>query len=819
MFDKFPADLDGFASKLFARAPTEDLSRYNPTDLDNLAESALAFLKERKTNTAKIGVSPPTERFGTGAISSISVVEILDDDMPYLFDSIMGELTSRGFDVRLAVHLPLNVRRDREGHLLTLDADVQALGAVQVENFIHIHVARIEDNAQATKLIAGIEKVIADVRVSVQDWPAMLSRMREVIANIRANPPPLDAGELAEAVQLLEWMAADNFILLGMRDYTFTNGEDAFRPKPEAGLGLLRSQDMDQLRRDSQLVAYAPETQEFLKKPRLLIVTKAADRSRVLRRARLDYVGVKQFDHHGKLIGECQICGLFASTAYTRSVRAIPYLRRKVDDIIRRSGLEPASQSGRALVNVLEVYPRDELFQIDEDTLYDFALLVLDLDQRPRVRVLSRRDPFGRFISVLVFVPRGRYDSKIQQRIGNYLTEACKGQVSAFQPFFSDGSLVRVHFIIERGKDDLLNLDRSKLEAAVAAIVDTSEVEAGQRADGPTPTPEIPTQGYGPHFEIDERGVITSAPTEALDRQGNNVARLKSLHPSLRALSTDLIGGLGTGNIPHWYLRERAEAYARLIDRDLERIDFALLYVEGVRLANAEKAATERIADKELPPLDARLREGLDTLLHVHGTFMLATAEGIELLAEEERYRRTPQEEIEYRAAAVDFAQTLQNRPDVIEPRTASLVLASAEEIGKGNNADRSGVVATGTVKNVAITVSTAATLAALSAGAIASASPALIVGAGAAVLVVGEGLKKSKSFAAVAALVTNGLDLASEAEVANVLLNLSHRLKPQLRFVLMAEAQLRRLAAQRKELAWLTRWLDWIKQQVSHEQ
>src|SRR5208282_1041356 len=156
--------------------------------------------------------------------------------------------------------------------------------------------------------------------------------------------------------------------------------------------GLLRSPEMRLLRRGNALVTITPEVLEFLKEPKLLIVTKAAVRSRVHRRVHLDHIGVKRFDRAGKLAGESRFCGLFTSTAYTRAARAIPYLRRKIDSIIRRAGFDPSSHSGKALVNVLETYPRDELFQIDEDTLYQFALAILQLDERPRVRVLPRRD-------------------------------------------------------------------------------------------------------------------------------------------------------------------------------------------------------------------------------------------------------------------------------------------------------------------------------------------------------------------------------------------------------------------------------------------
>ena len=117
---------------------------------------------------------------------------------------------------------------------------------------------------------------------------------------------------------------------------------------------------------------------------------------------------------------------------------------------MRRSGFDPDSHSGKAFAAVLESYSRDELFQIDEDTLFGFVLAIMHLDERPRVRVLARRDRFDRFVSIMVFVPRERYDSAARIAIGNYLAGAYKGRVSAFYPFFPEGPLVRVHFIIGR---------------------------------------------------------------------------------------------------------------------------------------------------------------------------------------------------------------------------------------------------------------------------------------------------------------------------------------------------------------------------------
>src|SRR5262249_10533704 len=160
-----------------------------------------------------------------------------------------------------------------------------------------------------------------------------------------------------------------------------------------------------------ELLEFTPEILAFLQEPQPLIITKAAARSLVHRRVFMDYVGVKRFDATGRLVGEFRIVGLFTSTVYTRSPRTIPYLGRKVDAVRARAGFDPEGHSGKALANVLDSYPRDELFQLDEDTLYHFALLILQLDERPRVRVLARHDRFDRFVSVLVYAPRDRYDS------------------------------------------------------------------------------------------------------------------------------------------------------------------------------------------------------------------------------------------------------------------------------------------------------------------------------------------------------------------------------------------------------------------------
>ena len=414
-----------------------------------LAEQAWAFLAQRSPGAPKLRIATPSGRVSE-LLRQTSVIEIVNDDMPFLLDSVMGELAERGVDVRLVVHPVFAIARDKSGRLTGFEGLRAPTKGAKRESFIHIHLDRITDEAQRAELMAGLETVLADVRLAVQDWRAMITRVGEIAAELKANPPPLPKEEIDETVAFLEWLVGNNFTFLGARDYVFTAKEDALEPKNETGLGLLRSPDRRVLRTGSQLVVVTPELRAFLKEPKLLIVTKSAVRSKVHRRTHMDYIGIKRFDKKGKLTGEFRIVGLFTSTVYTRPTLTIPHLRRKVDAVIKRAGFDPDSHSGKALANVLDTYSRDELFQIDEDTLGQFAMLILQLDERPRVRVLTRPDRFDRFVSVLVFVPRDRYNSSVRVAIGEYLAEVYQGRMSAYYPFFPEGPLVRVHFIIGR---------------------------------------------------------------------------------------------------------------------------------------------------------------------------------------------------------------------------------------------------------------------------------------------------------------------------------------------------------------------------------
>ena len=329
----------------------------------------------------------------------------------------------------------------------------------------------------------------------------------------------------------------------------------------------------------------------------------------------------------------------------------------------------------------------------------------------------------------------------------------------------------------------------------------------------PNLPPELPVQEPGPYFALSDSGVVTFAPPEDVDQQGNNIAQLRALHPELRELARKLCDVLSRGNMPHADLGERVRSYLSLVDQDLASIPFARLYVEGVRLQNAADAATLKIADKELPAFDASMHELLYSTLALHGSFILATADGTALLLAEERYQRRPHEEQEFRVAALALAHELQNRPEIIDPRAADFVLKSAEEVGKGAHLERSVVVGSATTKNATIVLLAGATLGALPIIGGVLGGPPGIVGGGIAALVGVEGLKKTRAFIALASFVTRGVDHRTEENAGLIIAQRASRLAPHAAFVLKFERLFRRLAEKNSQFRWLNPSLDWLKE------
>jgi glutamate dehydrogenase len=440
--------------RLHAAVPTAELAATPPEALAEAAASLFAFAAERRPRETRLRLLPPGP--GRGAVA---VAEIVTDDMPFLVDSAMAALTVSGRVVRQLLHPVVPVRRDAEGRLLAIED-----GAPHRESMMRISLA-----AGATIPLAGtgpadwpaveaaLRRAMADVRLAVGDFGAMLVQLRAAQA---------EAGSGA-ASDFLNWMAEDNFVLLGHRRLLLS-GDNTLLVAEEDNLGMLRDSMVPVFDALRDLAAVPGAVRATLGRMEAVVVAKANMRATVHRPQHADVVMTRIRDAAGQVIGLRLFLGLFAADAYNRNPRAIPLLREKVLRVLAMAGLDPESHDGRALRNILDTWPRDELFQAPEAEILAGARRALDLAIRPRAALVLRRDPFERFVAAIAWLPRDTFDTALRQRIGHLLADAFQGRLSAWYTLLGDAPLARVHYVIGTQPGRVPSVDEAALEAAMA---------------------------------------------------------------------------------------------------------------------------------------------------------------------------------------------------------------------------------------------------------------------------------------------------------------------------------------------------------------
>jgi len=479
-----------FFRQYYRGVAPEDLLERDPHDLYGAALAHLRFGEGRHPGHAKVRVyNPQIEQHGWQ--STHTIVEMVNDDMPFLVDSVSVALNRLGLMIHLTIHPVIAVRRGAGGALeAVLDAG-QADGAAP-ESFMHVEVDRQSDLERLEAIRAELESVLTDVRAAVEDWQPMRGKVEAAIAEMKRGAKRIDREELDEAEAFLAWIADNHFTFVGYACYDLREGRDGVQLYGGESLGILRRQGKPG--EASPSFAVLPRAiRERAKDPVPLLLTKANSRSTVHRPVYLDFVGVRRFDAKGKVIGEHRFLGLFTSAAYNRNPREIPLLRRKVARLLERAGLPPASHAGKALANILETYPRDELFQTPDEELFAIVQDILHLQERQKIRLFVRKDAFARFVSCLIYVPRERYNTNLRRRFQEILLEALGGTEVEFQAQVSESMLARIQFIVRTPDGIPEAVDRDQIEARLvdaarswgdvlrAALIDAHGEEEGNR--------------------------------------------------------------------------------------------------------------------------------------------------------------------------------------------------------------------------------------------------------------------------------------------------------------------------------------------------
>ncbi len=456
--------VEEFVRQYYGWVPPEDLTGRSPIDAYGAALAHWGFARQRKPGSAKIRVyNPQFEEHGWQ--STHTVVEIVNDDMPFLVDSTRMEVIRQGYAIHLMLHPIMKVRRDDEGRLVEVLPPASDLDGASSESIVRVEIDRQTEPEVLEGIRDRLDHVLGDVRRAVEDWPKMLESARSIISELEGNPPPtVDPEDLAETRAFLEWIVDDNFTFLGYREYDLTaeNGDDALRSVPGTGLGILRETDSKPT--SHSFAKLTREVQKLAHAPHLLNLTKANTRATVHRPSYLDYVGVKKFDENGEVTGERRFLGLYTFSAYSASSLDIPIVRRKTRYVLDRAGFPPGSHNEKDLTEILETYPRDELFQVSREELFEISMGILHLQERQRIRLFVRRDTYGRFFSCLVFVPRDLYNTELRQRMQDIVQKAFDGTSVEFDARLSESVLARLHLVVYTGPGQVPDYDVDEIE-------------------------------------------------------------------------------------------------------------------------------------------------------------------------------------------------------------------------------------------------------------------------------------------------------------------------------------------------------------------
>jgi glutamate dehydrogenase len=460
------AQVEAFVRQFYANVPFADIAQDPPEDLFCAALSLWQFAHKRQPGAAKVRVFNPHQD-EHGWRSSHTVVEIVNDDMPFLVDSVTAELARQDLDVHLVVHPIMRIARDKSGQITDIGKpDAPA------ESVMQIHATQVGQPEKLEQVQRGIESVLNDVRTSVGDFSEMRARLRETIEEVDRKKLPVDEEERAEIARFLKWIEDDHFTFLGYREYAMTGkGEKAsYQIVDGRSLGILKDFNLRIFGGMRNQESMPTQVRSYLRQPKLLLITKANTRATVHRDVPMDVFGVKTFDAKGNVTGERLFAGLFTSAAYSRSPREIPMLDRKIETIIEHAGFSADSHDGKALAHILETYPRDELLQASEDELLETAVGILNLQERQRVALFVRRDPYERFVTALIFLPKDTMNTELRLQMQEVVAKAFNGTLSAYYVHLGDGALARLQFIIATTPGQIPAVDLKDLESKLTDV-------------------------------------------------------------------------------------------------------------------------------------------------------------------------------------------------------------------------------------------------------------------------------------------------------------------------------------------------------------
>lgn len=457
-----------FADMFFRHVPSEDIAGFTAPELTQIAASMQEWAQTRKPGAHKLRVFNPDHK-RDGWHVPCTVIQIVNDDMPFIIDSITSELTYQGINIDLLLHPILNASRDKSGQLLDIQSGKALASGYVTESHVHMHLEQTLSPDACDKLVSALDHTLRDVRSATGDWRKMLARVDEILAAPAAYGKNHAAADVKEAEEFLNYLKSNNFTFLGYREYRFSSRKEgaSLAVVPGSDLGVLKGGQTLGFGEDISAAKMA-----LLAEARWpVMVSKLIEQyAAVHRRVPLDAIGIKILGKDGSLQGMHLFVGLFTSSTYSCRTSEVPIVRQKVAETVGRAGFIKGSHDAKALEHILEKMPRDELFQASPEDVDRLSLGILRLQAKQRIALFTHMDPMKQYMSCLLYVPRDRYNTRFRLQAARILEHGYRGRVVNYFTTLDDSPLARLLFtvLLEDGAD--AGYDQGYIEAQLIEL-------------------------------------------------------------------------------------------------------------------------------------------------------------------------------------------------------------------------------------------------------------------------------------------------------------------------------------------------------------
>ena len=470
---KYSGDLLNEYIKIFyLQSVGKDFIGYSDEDLFNLAFLSFEFFSQKPVNNFKIRLSNPNKN-QNGFDCNYTIVDIINDDMPFLVDSVVMQFDNCGIEIKNILHPILTAKRSADGKIISFVKE----GDIANESIMQLHLARISDD-QIDSLKLRLTEILETVKMVVGDWRGMINLAKKSSHNFRQqnakiavdNKAANNVGfDIAEAANFIDWIVDNKFIFLGAIEFDIEHNGDNYSYKEvlNSRLGIYKSQY--EITKPTIVNVSPKEIEGVVGHPYLVEILKSRYKSQIHRYTNAERIRIQKFDDNGKVVGEYRFIGLFASSVYYQNPKSIPIICKKIEQVTARSGYSKNSSNFKDLLSTLESYPRDELFQIEQDDLLRIATGIVAISGRSLVRMFVRYDKFSRFVSCLIFIPRDNFNTALREKVQNLVAEAYCGEISDVFVQIADSNLTRLHLVV-RTDSGIANVNVDELEQRLIKV-------------------------------------------------------------------------------------------------------------------------------------------------------------------------------------------------------------------------------------------------------------------------------------------------------------------------------------------------------------